>query len=73
MIGGVNSLNYGLNQLLGLKNKFHRVRLGGMSMWIKFEETKANIDCCNKNSCMEYLEFMKTPTVFGTEYDIIIL
>jgi hypothetical protein len=22
---------------------------------------------------MEYLEFMKTPTVFGTEYDIIML
>jgi hypothetical protein len=24
----VNPLNYGLNQLLGLRNKFHRVRLG---------------------------------------------
>jgi len=45
----------------------------GMSMWMKFDETKANIDCCNKNSYMEYLEFMKTPTVFGTEYDIIML
>ena len=29
------------------------------------------IDCYNKNSYIEYLEFMKTPTVFGTEYDII--
>jgi len=28
MIGGVNPLNYGLNQLLGLRNKFHRVHLG---------------------------------------------
>jgi len=41
-------------------------------MWMKFDKTKANIDCYNKNSYMEYLEFMKTPTVFGTEYDIII-
>jgi hypothetical protein len=45
----------------------------GMSMWRKFEETIANIDCYNKNSYMEYLEFMKTPTIFGTEYDIIML
>ncbi len=39
-------------------------------MWMNFDKTKANIDCYNKNS---YLEFMKTPTVFGTEYDIIML
>jgi hypothetical protein len=45
----------------------------GMSMWMKFDETKANIDCYNKNSYMEYLKFMKTPTVFGTKYDIIML
>jgi hypothetical protein len=45
----------------------------GMSMWMKFDEIKANIDCYNRNSYMEYLEFMKTPTVFGTEYDIIML
>jgi len=45
----------------------------GMSMWMKFDETKVNIDCLNKNSYMEYLEFIKTPTVFGTEYDIIML
>jgi hypothetical protein len=45
----------------------------GMSMWMKFGETKANIDCYNKKSYMEYLEFMKTPTVFGTKYDIIML
>jgi hypothetical protein len=40
---------------------------------MKFDETKANIDCYNKNSFMEYLEFMKTSTVLGTEYDIIVL
>jgi hypothetical protein len=45
----------------------------GMSMWRRFDETKENIDCYIKNSYMEYLEFMKSPTVFGTEYDIIIL
>jgi len=45
----------------------------GMSMWRRFDETKANIDCYNKNSYMEYLEFMKSPTVYGTEYDIIML
>ena len=28
----------------------------GMSMWMKFEETKANTDCYNKNSYMEYLD-----------------
>jgi hypothetical protein len=44
-----------------------------MSMWRKFEETKANIDCYNKNNYMEYSEFMKTPTIFGAEYDIIML
>jgi hypothetical protein len=66
MIGGVNPWNYGLNQFLGLRNKFHRVRLGEC-------QCKVNIDCYNKNSYMEYLEFMKTPTVFGTEYDIIML
>jgi hypothetical protein len=44
-----------------------------MSMWMKFDETKANIDCYNKNSYMEYLKFMKTFTVLGTEYDIIML
>jgi hypothetical protein len=44
-----------------------------MSMWMKFDETKANIDCHNKKSYMEYLEFMKTPAVFGPEYDIIML
>jgi len=42
-------------------------------MWRIFEETKANIDCYKKNSYMEYLEFVKTPTFFGTEYDIIML
>ncbi len=42
-------------------------------MWIKLDKTKANIDCYNKNSYMEYLEFMKSPTVYGTEYDIIML
>jgi hypothetical protein len=45
----------------------------GMSMWRRFDESKANIDCYNKNSYMEYLEFMKSPTVYGTEYDIIML
>jgi hypothetical protein len=45
----------------------------GISMWMKFDKTKANIDCYNKNSYMEYLAFIKTPTVFGTEYDIIML
>ena len=45
----------------------------GMSMWRKFDKTKVNIDCYNKNSYMEYLEFMKTPTAFGTEYGIIML
>ena len=40
---------------------------------MKFDETKANIDCYSKNSYMEYLAFMKTPTVLGTEYDIILL
>ena len=40
---------------------------------MKFDESKANIDCYNKNSYMEYLKFMKTFTVLGTEYDIIVL
>jgi hypothetical protein len=45
----------------------------GMMMWRNFEVTKANQDCYNKNSYVEYLEFMKDPKVFGTEYDIIML
>ncbi len=40
---------------------------------MKFDKTKANIDCYNKNSYMEYLKFMKTFPVLGTEYDIIVL
>ena len=40
---------------------------------MKFDVTKANIDCYNKNSYMEYLKFMKTFTVLGTEYDIIVI
>jgi len=35
----------------------------GMSMWIKLDKTKANIDCYNQNSYMEYLDFMKTAKV----------
>jgi hypothetical protein len=45
----------------------------GMMMWRDFEVTKANRDCYNKNSYMEYLKFMKDPKVFGMEYDIIML
>ena len=45
----------------------------GMMMWRDFEVTKANQDCYNNNSYMEYLKFMKDPKVFGTEYDIIML
>jgi hypothetical protein len=40
---------------------------------MKFDETKDNKDCYNKNSYMEYLKFMKTFKVLGTEYDIIVL
>jgi hypothetical protein len=45
----------------------------GMMMWRDFEVTKANRDCYNKNSYIEYLKFMKDPKVFGMEYDIIVL
>ena len=39
---------------------------------MKFDKTKVNIDCYNKNNYMKYLKFMKTFTVLGTEYDIIL-
>jgi hypothetical protein len=62
----LKSINWAQKQIL-------RGTSWGMSMWRQFEETKINIDCYNKNSYMEYLEFMKTPTIFGIEYDIIML
>jgi len=62
-----------LKSITWAQKQFSQGTSWGMSMWMKFDETKANIDCYNKNSYMEYLEFMKTPTVFGTEYDIIML
>ena len=40
---------------------------------MKFDKIKANKDCYKKNSYMEYLKFMKTFKVLGTEYDIIVL
>ena len=45
----------------------------GISMWRNFENTKANKDCYNMHSYMQYLEHMKNLKVFGTEYDIIML
>jgi hypothetical protein len=42
-------------------------------MWRNIEETKANQDCYNLHSYVEYLGVMKDPKIFGTEYDIIML
>jgi hypothetical protein len=59
--------------LLWAKTQVSQGTQWGMMMWRNFEVTKANRDCYNKNSYMEYLKFMKDPKVFGTEYDIIML
>jgi hypothetical protein len=42
-------------------------------MMDKFEETKSNLDPYGKNKFFEYLDYMKDPTVYGTEYDILLL
>jgi hypothetical protein len=41
--------------------------LWGLMMWRKFEETKANQDCFNMHSYMEYLDFTKDPKIYRTE------
>ncbi len=38
----------------------------------KFEEAKLNMDAYGKNNFFEYLEYMMVPTVYGTEYDILL-
>ena len=53
-----------LNSIIWAQKQVSQGTSWGMSMWMKFDETKVNIDCYNKKSYMEYLEFMKTPTVF---------
>jgi len=50
-----------LKSITWAQNQVSQGMSWGMSMWIKFEETKVNTDCYNKNSYMECLQFMKTP------------
>ena len=40
MNGGVNPLNYGLKQLLGLRHKFHRVPLGEFQCGLNLKKLK---------------------------------
>jgi hypothetical protein len=42
-------------------------------MMDKFEDTKSNMDAYGKNNFFEYLDCMTDPTVYGTEYDILLL
>ncbi len=37
-------------------------------MWKNFEDTKANMDSYEMLTYMEYLECMKDPKQFGTDY-----
>jgi hypothetical protein len=39
----------------------------------KFDDTKSNSDARGKNPFFEYLNFMKDPTEYGTEYDVLLL
>jgi hypothetical protein len=39
----------------------------------KSESTKSNVDAYGKNNFFEHLDYMKNPTVYGTEYDVILL
>jgi hypothetical protein len=45
----------------------------GITMWSKFDTTKANQDSYGKHSYMHYLEYMMDPNVYGTEYDLVML
>ena len=45
----------------------------GFLMMDKFEDTKSNMDAYGKNNFFEYLDYMTDPTVYGTEYDILLL
>jgi hypothetical protein len=55
------------------QNKVSQGTQWGLMMWRNIEETKANQDCYNLHSYVEYLGVMKDPKIFGTEYDIIML
>ena len=45
----------------------------GFLIMDKFEDTKSNMDAYGKNNFFEYLDYMTDPTVYGTEYDILLL
>ncbi len=39
----------------------------------KFEKTKSDIDAYGKQIFFQYLDYMKDTTVYGTQYDILLL
>ena len=39
----------------------------------KFEKTKSDVDAYGKQNFFEYLDYMKDTTVYGTQYDILLL
>ena len=39
----------------------------------KFEKTKSDVDAYGKHNFFEYLDYMKDTTVYGTQYDILLL
>jgi hypothetical protein len=45
----------------------------GKNMWKMFEERKGNSDNYGKSSYLEYLGLLENPTIYGTEYDIVML
>jgi hypothetical protein len=62
----LSAIKWGQNQIL------YRTQWG-FFMMDKFDSTTFYSDAYGKNSFFEYLNFMKDPTVYGTEYDVLLL
>jgi hypothetical protein len=45
----------------------------GKNMWKMFKERKGNSDNYGKSSYLEYLGLLENLTIYGTEYDIVML
>jgi hypothetical protein len=45
----------------------------GKKMWQSFEERKGSSNNYGKMSYLEYLDLLENPTIYSTEYDIIML
>jgi hypothetical protein len=55
------------------KNQTTQGTIWGKNMWKMFEGRKGNSDNYGKSSYLEYLGLLENLTIYGTEYDIVML